>query len=406
MKLALRPWENVFAVVSLLLFSQGFYTVVLGGAIGGDEGDIDSAILRNSFLLIYAGTFALLGFRSRRTLAYLNTNKWLLIIIGLVIFSVSWSSVPADSFRKAVAFTGSCGFALYLGSRYTFDEQLEIMGWTFGIALFCSFLFAFLIPAYGIMPSGDWRGIYPHKNGLGQNMFVSFLAFYFLSLSGKKYQLFFKICTILSIVLVLLSQSATSLISVIFIYATAQGLKQVSFKSKKTVLGILILLMAIALILFLVTINLNTILNLYDRDITLTGRTPLWSDLWGYIQQKPWTGYGYGSFFSGSHRETDIIWKVHNWVPPHAHNGFIQIWLYIGIFGLIVFSIGYFSCIFDSLFKYLVSKELRMLWIFLLLLYSIFFNLTEVSFLSQGFLWILSLAAIYSINTNSIKSIN
>ncbi|MEL6500425.1 MAG: O-antigen ligase family protein, partial [Cyanobacteria bacterium J06623_1] len=240
MKLALRPWENVFTVVSLLLFSQGFYTVVLRGAIGGDEGDIDSAILRNSLLLIYVITFSLLGFRLRRTLAFLNTNKWLLVIVGLALFSVSWSSVPGDSFRGAVAFTGSSGFALYLASRYTFKEQLKLMGWAFGIGLFGSFLFAFFVPAYGIMPSGSWRGIYPHKNGLGQNMVVSFLTFYFLSLSDKQHQLFFRVCCLLSILLILLGQSVTSLISIIFIFSTAQGLKLVSFKSKKRVFGILL----------------------------------------------------------------------------------------------------------------------------------------------------------------------
>ena len=407
MKLSLRPWENAFAVASLLLFSQGFYTVVLGGAIGGDEGDIDSAILRYSFLLIYLITFALLGFRLSRTLAYLNTNKWLLVLTGLAVFSVSWSSVPSISLRQAIALIGSTGFAIYLASRFTFEEQLKILGWSFGIGLFTSFLFAFLIPAYGIMPSGSWRGIYPHKNGLGESMFVCFLTFYFLSISAKKHQLLFKTCCLLSVVLILLGQSVTSLVSVIFIFSTAQGLKLVSFKSKKRVLGILLFLIAVAMILFLLVININTLLGLYDRDITLTGRTPLWESLWVFIEKKPWLGYGYGSFFSGLHRETDIIWKVHDWVPPHAHNGFIQVWLYIGVIGLAIFSIGYFYSIFNALFKYLVSKELKMLWIFLLLLYTIFFNLTEVSFLSRGMLWILSLTAIYSMNkTTKVKPLN
>ena len=399
MKLSIHPGEKAFVVASLILFSQGFYTVVLGTAIGGDEGDLDSALLRYSSLAVYIVTFALLGFRWPRTIAFLNTNKWLLVLLGLSVFSVSWSSVPSDSFRKAIALIGSSGFALYLASRFTFDEQLKMFGWSYGISLFCSFLFVFLIPTYGIMPNGSWRGIYSQKNVMGQSMFVSFYTFYFLSFYAKKYQLLFKICCLLSIVMIVFGQSVTSLMSVMFISATSQGLKLLSLKSKKAVLGILLFLILVALMLFLIIINFNTILNLYDRDITLTGRTPLWESLWGYIQQKPWLGYGYGSFFSGSHRETDIIWQVHNWVPPHAHNGFIQIWLYIGIIGLAIFSIGYFNCMFNSLLKYLVSKELKMLWIFLLLLYTIFFNLTEVSFINSGTLWILSLTAIYSINT-------
>ena len=64
MKLSIRPGENVFAVISLILFSQGFYSIILGQSIGGDEGDIDSALLRFSFLGIYLVTFALLAFRA------------------------------------------------------------------------------------------------------------------------------------------------------------------------------------------------------------------------------------------------------------------------------------------------------------------------------------------------------
>jgi exopolysaccharide production protein ExoQ len=407
MKLSIRPWENAFSVASLLLFSQGFYSIVLGPAIGGDEGDTDSALLRFAFLSIYLITFVLLGFRLPRTVAYLKTNWWLLFLIGLVIFSISWSSLPALSFRKAIALIGTSAFALYLASRFSFEEQLKIYAWSFGIGLFCSFLFALVIPTYGIMPSGNWRGIYPHKNGLGEAMFMSFLTFYFLSISVKQYRILYKICCLLSVLIILLAHSATSLISVMFIFTTAQALKLVSFKSKRSVFGFLLLLILIALSLFLVMINFHTILNVYDRDITLTGRTPLWADLWGFIQQKPWLGYGFGTFFSSGHRETDIIWKVHTWIPPHAHNGFIQIWLDIGIIGLAVFSVSYIGCIFNALFKYLLSKELKMLWIFLLLLYTIFFNLTEVSFLSQSTLWILSLAAIYSMKTTSkIKPLN
>jgi exopolysaccharide production protein ExoQ len=407
MKLSIRPGENVFAVASLLLFSQGFYSIVLGPAIGGDEGDTDSALLRLAFLSIYLITFVLLGFRLPRTVAYLKTNWWLLFLIGLVIFSISWSSLPELTFRKAISLIGTSAFALYLASRYSFEEQLKIYGWSFGIGLFFSFLFALVIPTYGIMPSGDWRGIYPHKNGLGEAMFMSFLTFYFLSISAKQYRTLCKICCLLSVLIILLAHSATSLISVMFIFTTAQALKLVSFKSKRSVFAFLLLLILIALSLFLVMINFHTILNVYDRDITLTGRTPLWADLWGFIQQKPWLGYGFSTFFSSGHRETDIIWKVHTWIPPHAHNGFIQIWLDIGVIGLAVFSVSYIGCIFNALFKYLLSKELKMLWIFLLLLYTIFFNLTEVSFLSQSTLWILSLAAIYSMKaTSKIKPLS
>ena len=121
--------------------------------------------------------------------------------------------------------------------------------------------------------------------------------------------------------------------------------------------------------LFLLLVNFNTFLNLSDRDITLSGRTLLWDTLWQFIQEKPWLGYGYGSFFSGESREANIVWQLYDWTPNHAHNGYIHLWLNLGIIGLFVFILGYFSCLFKSLFKYLAFRDLRMLWVFLFLIY-------------------------------------
>lgn len=410
MKQSIRPFENVFSVVSLLLFSQGFFTVILGGsAIGGEEGDIDSVFLRLAFLGIYAISFALLAFRWPRTLSFLKTNLWVLILIALAIISVSWSSIPEIAFRKVISMIGTTFFALYLASRYTFEEQLKIYGWTFGIAVIFSFLFALALPAYGISSldavSGSWRGIYPHKNGLGQSMFISFLTFYFLAISSKKNRLLLRIFCLLSVALTLFAQSATSFVSVVFIFAIAQGVNYISLKSKKSVLLLLLFIICSALLLFVIVINFNAFLAANNKDITLTGRTPLWADLWVFIQQKPWLGYGYGSFFSGVHRETDLLWKVHQWYPVHAHNGYIQLWLHLGIVGLSIFMVGYVGCLFNSLFKYLISKDIKMLWVFLFLIYTVTLNLTEISFLTaQGIIWIISLVAIYSMKPTARNS--
>ena len=51
MKLSIRSAESIFSVVSLILFSQGFYSIIFGQAIGGDGGDLDSALLRFAFSL-------------------------------------------------------------------------------------------------------------------------------------------------------------------------------------------------------------------------------------------------------------------------------------------------------------------------------------------------------------------
>ena len=408
MKYSIRPLENIFSIVSLLLFSQGFYPIILGSR-SSEEADIDSPLLRIIFLLIYFVTIGLLAFRWQRSLAFLRTNLWLLFLIGLAIASISWSSIPAISFRKVIALLGTTFFGIYLGSRYTFEQQLKIYGWVFGIAVFFSFLFALLIPEYGIMNTisitGAWRGIYPHKNGLGESMFASFLTFYFLSLLSKQ-QLLFRLLCILSVLLIYFGQSATALMSVLFIFLTAQGLKKLSLKSRRSVLMILLFLILTSLLMFLIILNFNTFLNVNNKDITLSGRTFLWDSLGDFIRQKPWLGYGYGSFFSSEGREANLLWQVHDWSPVHSHNGYIQLWINLGIVGLLIFICGYIGCLFDSLFKYLVFKDPQMLWIFLFLMYTVFLNLTEVSFLSSNsIIWIISLASIYSMKKIALAKV-
>ena len=226
-----------------------------------------------------------------------------------------------------------------------------------------------------------------------------------ISTSNKKYQLFFQIGSLLSVILIFFGESATALISAVFIFLTAQGLKPLSLKSKKNVLFILLFLILTALLIFLIMINFNAFLTANDKDITLSGRTILWDSLWHFIQQKPWLGYGYGAFFSGLSREANLLWQEHDWSPVHAHNGYIQLWLQFGLVGLSAFTIGYMGCLFNSLFQYLVFKEPKMLWGFLFLLYTVFLNLTEVSFFgSNSIIWILSLVSIYSMKITTRKT--
>ena len=400
MKKSIRPFENVFTVFSLLLFSHGFYPIILGQTTG--KGDVDSPMLRLVFIGIYFVTFFLLIFRSQRTFIFLGRHKWLLFLTGLAIFSVSWSSIPEIAFRKVIALIGATAFGIYIGSSFSFRQQLRIYAWTFGIAKFFSYVFALGLPQYGIMNTdaivGAWRGIFPHKNGLGESMFAGFITFYFLAILDIQNRLYFIVCCFLSVVLIYFGQSATALMSVLFIFMTAQGLNRLSLQSKQSVLVILLSLIATSFLLFLFVLNFETFLSANDKDITISGRTPLWNTLWIFIQKRPILGYGYGSFYSGAAREANLLWQIHNWKPVHSHNGYIQLIINSGFIGLLIFVFGYFSCLFNSLFKYLLTKELQLLWVFLFLMYNLFLNFTEVSFFTSSSIWIISIASIYSMN--------
>jgi O-antigen ligase len=409
MKQFIRFAENIFTVVSLILFSQGFFLLFLGESDESNP-DQDNLFLRMVFQIIFFVAFFLLVLRWKKTITFLKGNVWLLLLIGLTAISFTWSSVPDVSFRKILAIIGTTFFGLYLGTHYSFEQRIKLMSWAFGISIVFNFLFIFFVPTYGIMQSetwaGAWRGIYTHKNSLGENMFISFLTFYILSMfkSESQRKWWYSLNALLSVVLIFFGKSATAFMSVVFIFGMVQVLKRLSLRSKKNVLVILIVLILALLAQIFFVFNFNAFLVANNKDITLSGRIPMWGILWNFIQAKLWLGYGFGSFFADTHKETQLLWTAVKWGPVHAHNGYVQLCLHLGLIGVSIFVFGYFSSLFKSLFLYLISKDLQMLWTFAMLTYSAFSNITEVSFFGiNSIAWITCLSAIASLHTNNIN---
>ena len=67
---------------------------------------------------------------------------------------------------------------------------------------------------------------------------------------------------------------------------------------------------------------------------SLTGRLPLWLELWGYVKVKPNLGYGYEAFWT-----TDNFVAVASeieWAPATAHSSFLECLLDLGYVGFTV----------------------------------------------------------------------
>jgi exopolysaccharide production protein ExoQ len=400
----LKAIENTFVVLSLFFFSQGLFSLFINVEELDLNPDASSEVLRTAAFVIYLITAGLLAYRWQETYRAIAKNKWILFLMVLSIVSIFWSSVPDIALKKVISLLGTTLFGIYLGAHYDFDRQVRFMGGVFGLSVVLSFVYGLGFPEYGIMNTnaivGAWKGIYLHKSALGENMFLSFLMLYFFSELNPKYNIWGKITCALSVTLLVLSNSSTSTISLMFIFVLLNLLKHVSLRSKPAIAGLFFSLMLLVVAQLVLIFNLNGFLDASSKDITISGRTPLWETMWEFIQSKVWLGYGYGSFFSPEHFETQILWKEHTWGPSHAHNGYIQLWASLGVVGLVVFVGGYFYNLGRSLVSYLMFKNPRDLYIFSFLLYTVIFNLTEVSFLSTNHLtWVISVAYIYSLSS-------
>jgi exopolysaccharide production protein ExoQ len=67
---------------------------------------------------------------------------------------------------------------------------------------------------------------------------------------------------------------------------------------------------------------------------SLNGRIPVWGELLSYASKRPLVGYGYNGFFSPSHIRS--ISDEVGWVPIHAHSGYMEALLDLGIVGEIL----------------------------------------------------------------------
>jgi O-antigen ligase len=80
---------------------------------------------------------------------------------------------------------------------------------------------------------------------------------------------------------------------------------------------------------------------------SLTGRVPLWTELWERVQQHPIAGYGYSAFWTVQRK--DELWQRLEWVTPSAHNTLLEALLSVGFVGatilVLISAIGWWTAL-------------------------------------------------------------
>jgi O-antigen ligase len=122
------------------------------------------------------------------------------------------------------------------------------------------------------------------------------------------------------------------------------------------------------------------------RDATYTGRTNIW-DAVRSVYVNPLLGTGYDSFWLG-----DRLWQVWATAGPvnQAHNGYLELYLNLGIIGLILLAGLLISCYVTICRKLTQPRTFASLALAMWTL-ALFYNMTEASFkpvfLCLSFLW-------------------
>jgi O-antigen ligase len=359
---------------------------------------------------IYGITFLLIAAQWKRFLYVTVRDKFLLLLVGIALISVLWSAAPEVTLFRSLALVGSTMVGAYLATRYSTGELLRLLAWALGLAAVLSLVVGLALPFYGVDQAdirGGWQGIYGGgKNALGRSMALSALVFLFLAFNAHKYRWIVWAGFGLSVGLLLLSKSQTSLVC--FLIVLGLVLPFMAWRRHYT-LGIacsMLILVTGGLIGLWLGGNLEGVLNVFGRDMTLTKRTELWPAVLDMISRRPWLGYGYGGFWLGMDGESAHVWL---WSPgerfAHAHDGFLDLWLHLGLLGLLTFAVGFLLALRRAATRLFSANTLEESWPLAFLFFLLLYNFTESALLAHNnALWVLYVAVVLSMATGSSRT--
>lgn len=385
----LEAAETLFVVIGFLFMTKGLHRIFP---------DFIITLLRYGILIFSFGFICLCLNRAM----YIIKRSWpIVIVISLNIVSFLWSDFPEHvllgirSEMLPMSF-----FALYLATRITLRRQLELLSYSLIIVILLSFGIAAILPEIGIGAQG-FRGIYVQKNVASTYGVVAGLVFLSFTHDRQSNRLKAWIGYGLALIFVLATTSKTGLVLVFFVPFGLYLYTRLSLRSRFAAAYLFWLLLILGIAILVIIDNWSYLLSIIGGDPTLTGRTPQWSFMLEELGNRPWLGFGRNAFWAPETYNTIRAGQAvtpYGYTVYHAHNGFIEMLLDIGLIGTFIFLISLFITCGKAFANARLASKAEDIWPVGFLLLLILNNVTE-SFLSWNLnlFWVLYLSLCFSL---------
>lgn len=314
-----------------------------------------------------------------------KNNIFIWVTPLFAISSVLWSNTPSIAFRGGLVLLFVNFLGLYASIFYN-QIGLSAFFRYVGIVIV---LMSFVLGETG--SDGSLVGILFSKNSLGSISAFTAVLWLINFLYNPRERLFSSLPLLLSILAVFASQSGgglftlLSLISVLILLLIMKN-----FKFKYLIPSYIGLILSIAFCGYLLIANLESLLQLIGKDLTFTGRVPLWQEVWNAVLQRPLLGYGSHSFWQPwrdvENPAAQLISGYWGWEPPHSHLGFLDVWVDLGLVGFVIFILSLFVSLGLAFSQFRKDVEIGAISI-LCLSYVILANLSESRLVQPSFSW-------------------
>lgn len=370
-----------------------------------------SSLDRNIFFVLMVVGFLILMRRRINISKIVQNNIWLFLFLLYCGISIIWSDFPVVSFKRYLKNIGNLIMILIVLTDPAPVEAIKRMVRRCAYVLIP--LSIMLYKYYPLLGRGYHSGtgalmvtgVTNNKNSLGVLCLVCglFLIWSLLrewrNKTGKLNKFFDIIILSMIVWLIVMADSATSLACFILGIGVLTLIERPIIKRNVKSIGFYTLLFICAFMIIQSLFDITgMVIASLGRDTTLTGRTELWDDILA-MHTNPFIGVGYGSFWLGDKR--DVLWGKYWWRPTEAHNGYIEIYLEVGLIGLFIL-----GCVIVSVFKN-ISKSLITQFEYgrlriALLAVIVFYNITESAFRVDLLMYFIFL--LVSINVKRLRS--
>lgn len=370
-----------------------------------DTGDLATASQGSPYLKAVSATIFGIAFirvflRRRDAVALLRENKALVLFLVLTLSSFLWSIDRNETLHTWVTLFSSTLVALDLSIHYSFEKQLRLLSIALvsivALSVFVELLAPGLIPGQE-MEGSAWHGLFGVKNVFGKTVCLTVAAC--LCTFRKSFVVRF-VTVACGIVIGILSQSTSSVGYMAIVVAVFALLPVLKWKPVPRRIALCSIALGSLLTIYYVSTNLDSVTTHLDKDPSLTGRTDLWRYAIDSIKDKPLLGYGYEAFWTYDSVPARRIREAINWdSAPHAHNGYIDLTLEVGLIGLLAYLVLLAILGKRAYVYFMTGPEGYRRWPATFLAFTFFYQLTESSMVGTGCLWIIFCGLLLSLNS-------
>jgi len=351
-------------------------------------------------------------------------QRLLLLVRPVLIATLFWFALsvatswdPAVSARRlafACVAIGIAGMVLLVPkSPRHFAEVLAVVVL---IVLTACYLGVALMPTLSIHQAsdvlepelaGDWRGVFGHKNEASAAMVL--FVFIGIFIGRVRSVGLGAIIVMLALPFLFFTHSKTAMAALPLALIVSVIMARAA-KPRNGLAVALTLLVALSLLSIgsVYIPPIHAVLEAIMPDATFTGRTDIWQFAIDHVLQRPITGYGFATFWGTEqvvYGMSGVTWAN---TAGHAHNGFVDLALTIGIPGSALVTLWLFVLPLADYYRAPEEPEstaLKMLFL-QICLFAAYESCFEAVFTQLGAMWMILIAAAFGLRLLAVSRVS